>query len=83
MSDHEHTDQPVDQQLVARAMFTTLNYAVDTPPELELVFDVEHAGTSHAWRTSITLNRDQMIELTGLLVHGCRGSGIDITKWFS
>lgn len=64
--------QPVDSDLHVTGMFTVVNRQGSNPPTMQLTLDVEHAeNPAIAWRVGVNLNREQIIELTNLMVSCC------------
>jgi hypothetical protein len=47
---------------------------------MDLTFDVVHTETSTEWRTAVRLSRNQISELTALLLHACREHGIPLDE---
>lgn len=66
-----------EQHLTARGVATMTKMGVPNPPEMSLILDVTHDETNHAWRQEVKLNREQMIEMTQLLVYSCHQVDLD------
>jgi hypothetical protein len=75
--------RPADQQLAVREMFAAVIFDTNVttrPPVMDLTFDVVHTETSTEWRTAVRLSRNQISELTALLLHACREHGIPLDE---
>jgi len=68
---------PPEQVLDVQDMHAVLTAQSDNPPELLLTLDVQHVETKHSWRLAQHFSRDQLIELTHLLVYICNENDID------
>lgn len=60
-----------EQILNVQQFVAVMDTQVEKPPELHLTAQVEHAETNHEWVQALVFSREQVIELTQLLVHVC------------
>jgi len=71
-------EAPVDQHLSVQEFHVITIQDTDDPPEVDLVLDVEHIETGHAWRQSINMGRDQFKQYVNTLVYAATTAGIDL-----
>jgi hypothetical protein len=75
----ENFGDPADSHLRVAQMFTIVTQLGDNPPQMELTLDVKHdENPDIGWRVSVHLTREQIIELTCLMVNACENNNLPI-----
>lgn len=76
--DLSYLEVPVEQHLSVQEFHIIAIQDTQNPPEFDIILDVEHIETAHAWRQSLNMGRDQFIQYVRMLNYAADTAGIEL-----